>query len=80
MAAGLPVVAARSGGLAEAVPEEGLYTPGDVPALADRLRTLWGDAAAGERALARARERWAPDVIAAGLRELYGGATSPRPG
>ncbi len=76
MAAGLPVVAARAGGLAEAVPEEGLYAPGDVAALAGRLQALWGDAAAGERALARARERWAPDVIAAGLREVYA-ATSP---
>ena len=48
MAAGLPVVAARSGGLAEIVPEEGLYPPGDVAALAERLTALWGDAAAGE--------------------------------
>ncbi len=30
MAAGVPVVAARSGGLAELVPEEGLHPPGDV--------------------------------------------------
>src|SRR4051812_24356055 len=77
MAAGLPVVAARTGGLAEAVPEEGHYPPGDVAALAARLRALYGDAAAGERALARARERWAPEVVAAGLREVYA-ATSPR--
>jgi glycosyltransferase involved in cell wall biosynthesis len=76
MAAGLPVVAARAGGLAEAVPEEGLYPPGDVAALAARIQALWGDAAAGERALARARERWAPEVIAAGLRDVYA-ATSP---
>src|SRR3954465_12271227 len=34
MAAGVPVVAARSGGLAELVPDEGLYPPGDVAALA----------------------------------------------
>ena len=39
MAAGLPVVAARAGGLEEAVPPEGLYAPGDVAALADRLRS-----------------------------------------
>jgi glycosyltransferase involved in cell wall biosynthesis len=76
MAAGLPVVAARAGGLAEAVPEEGLYPPGDVAALAARIDALWADEAAGERALARARERWAPAVIAAGLREVYA-ATSP---
>jgi glycosyltransferase involved in cell wall biosynthesis len=71
MAAGLPVVAARSGGLAEAVPEEGLYPPGDVDALASRLRTLWRDAAAGERALAAARARYAPAVVAAALSDIY---------
>ena len=59
MAAGLPVVAARAGGLAEIVPDEGLYPPGDVDALAGRVRALWADAAAGERALAVARERFA---------------------
>ncbi len=61
MAAGLPTVAARSGGLVEAVPEEGLYPPGDVDALAARLTALWRDAAAGERALAAARARSAPE-------------------
>jgi glycosyltransferase involved in cell wall biosynthesis len=71
MAAGLPTVAARSGGLADAVPEEGLYTPGDIEALARRLTALYGDAEAGERALAVARERHAPAVVAATLRELY---------
>ncbi|HEY7076625.1 MAG TPA: glycosyltransferase family 4 protein, partial [Solirubrobacteraceae bacterium] len=72
MAAGLPVAAARNGGLAEAVPAEGLYEPGDVPALADRLHALWRDAAAGERALAAARERSAPGVVAAALAAIYG--------
>ena len=67
MAAGVPVVAARSGGLAELVPEEGLYPPGDVAALAARLRRLWGDAAAGERALAVVRERCAPEAVARAL-------------
>jgi glycosyltransferase involved in cell wall biosynthesis len=76
MAAGLPTVAAASGGLIEAVPEEGHYPPGDVEALADRLRSLYGDAAAGERALTRARARWAPEVIARELERVYC-ATSP---
>jgi glycosyltransferase involved in cell wall biosynthesis len=71
MAAGLPVAAARTGGLAEIVPEQGLYPPGDVPALAERVRALWADAAAGERALAVARERTAPGVVAAALRDVY---------
>ena len=71
MAAGLPVAAARSGGLADAVPPEGLYEPGDVEALAQRLQELYGNAEAGERALRRARERHAPRVIAATLRAIY---------
>jgi glycosyltransferase involved in cell wall biosynthesis len=71
MAAGLPVVAARSGGLAEVVPEEGLYPPGDVPALTERLAALWADAAAGERARQAIAARAAPDVIAGALRDLY---------
>jgi glycosyltransferase involved in cell wall biosynthesis len=71
MAAGLPVVASRAGGLAETVPEEGLYSAGDAAAAAERVRALYGDAAAGERALARARARFAPTVVAAQLRRLY---------
>ncbi|HTE58704.1 MAG TPA: glycosyltransferase family 4 protein, partial [Solirubrobacteraceae bacterium] len=73
MAAGLPVVASRAGGLAEIVPAAGLHPPGDVEAMAERIRALWRDAAAGEAALATARERTAPAVIAAALRPLYDG-------
>jgi glycosyltransferase involved in cell wall biosynthesis len=72
MAAGLPVVAAASGGLAETVPDEGLYAPGDVPAMRERVSALFGDTAAGERALAVARDRFAPPVVAAALRNVYG--------
>jgi len=71
MAAGLPVVAAAAGGLAEIVPAAGLHPPGVVPAMAERIRALWRDAAAGERALAVARERTAPAVVAAALRAAY---------
>jgi glycosyltransferase involved in cell wall biosynthesis len=71
MAAGLPVVAASTGGLAEAVPPQGLYEPGDAGRLADRLRRLWGDRQAGEAALAVARERYSPEVVAEGLRAVY---------
>jgi len=71
LAAGLPVVAARSGGLAGAVPPEGLYDPGNVDELAQRLQALYGDQAAGERSLQRAREHHAPHVIAATLRAIY---------
>jgi glycosyltransferase involved in cell wall biosynthesis len=73
MAAALPTIAARSGGLAEAVPEEGLYAPGDAHALTQRLTVLYGNAQAGDRALAAARARSAPEVIAAQLTALYDG-------
>jgi glycosyltransferase involved in cell wall biosynthesis len=73
MAAGLPVVAARAGGLAEVVPEAGLHPPGDVPALAGRLRALWGDERAGDAALAAVRERTSPPVVARALRAVYDG-------
>ena len=72
MAAGLPVVAARSGGLAELVPAEGLYPAGDIAALADRLSALWADEAAGTRALSAAAARSAPAVVAAELARIYG--------
>ena len=72
MAAGLPVVASSAGGLAEVVPEAGLHPPGDVAAMAARIGALWGDEAAGEAALAVARERTAPAVVAAALRDVYG--------
>jgi glycosyltransferase involved in cell wall biosynthesis len=71
MAMGVPVVAARSGGLAELVPEEGLYPPGDVHALSARLRRLWGDEAAGDRALAVVRARCAPQTVARALARVY---------
>ena len=77
MAAALPTVAAASGGLTEAVPAEGLYPPGDIDALSDRLKALWRSAEAGERALASARERSAPEVIADQLRAVYGATSAP---
>jgi len=78
MAAGLPTVAAAAGGLPEAVPEEGLYPPGDVGALAARLQALHRNAAAGERALAAVRERAAPQAVARRLEVAYR-ATSEAP-
>jgi glycosyltransferase involved in cell wall biosynthesis len=74
MAAGLPVVATRSGGLAEVVPEEGLAPVGDVAGLAGRLCALAGDAEAGERALARVRELCAPERVAERLAAIYDGS------
>ncbi|MBE2317394.1 glycosyltransferase family 4 protein [Solirubrobacter sp. CPCC 204708] len=77
MAAAVPTVAAASGGLKEAVPEEGLYPAGDVAALADRLQALWQDQAAGERALAGAKARSAPAFVAEQLRSVYGATSTP---
>jgi glycosyltransferase involved in cell wall biosynthesis len=76
MAAGLPVVATAAGGLVDAVPAESLAPPGDIAALADRLTALFKNVAAGDHALARARERHAPSVIAAQLRAVYDGRTA----
>jgi glycosyltransferase involved in cell wall biosynthesis len=76
MAAGLPVVAAGAGGLAEVVPAEGLYPPGDVAALAERVVSLWRAADAGDRALAAARALTAPAVVGAALRSVYDGRTA----
>ena len=73
MAAGLPVVASRAGGLAELVPEPGLHPPRDVAAMADRIRALWGDEQLGNTALAAATSRSAPEVVAARLRTVYAG-------
>jgi glycosyltransferase involved in cell wall biosynthesis len=59
MAAGVPVVAARAGGLPELVGEDACVPRGDAVALADRVRALADDPAArqaaGEAALERAR-------------------------
>jgi glycosyltransferase involved in cell wall biosynthesis len=73
MAAGLPTVASRTGGLVGFVPDSELVPPGDEAALAERVAARFGDAAAGDRALAAVRERTAPEVVAGALREVYDG-------
>ncbi len=72
MAAGLPVAGSRVGALPELVDEAGLVPPGDPGALAAAVGRLGGDAAAGERALRRARELVAPEVVAPRLAAIYG--------
>lgn len=74
MAAGLPVVASRMGGLIGFVPDSELAPAGDAAALAELVAARFGDNQAGERALAAARERTAPEAVAAQLREVYGPA------
>jgi glycosyltransferase involved in cell wall biosynthesis len=61
MAAGVPVVASRLGGLPELVGEERCIPPNDPEALAGRLSELWAEPerrrAEGDALLQRARER-----------------------
>ncbi len=64
MAHGLPVLASRAGALPETAPVARLVPPGDIPALAEALRALLGDAplrrrmGAASHAFARARPGW----------------------
>jgi glycosyltransferase involved in cell wall biosynthesis len=77
MAAGLPVVAAAAGGPLEIVDDgvDGfLFPPGDVTALAERLRLLAGDATLRDRVGVAARKTAAayhPERVAARLTEVY---------
>ncbi|MEO9176618.1 MAG: glycosyltransferase family 4 protein, partial [Gaiellales bacterium] len=71
MASGLPVAASRVGALPELVCPEGLVEPGDPASLAAAIARLRGDRAAGERALARARELVAADAVAPRLGAVY---------
>jgi glycosyltransferase involved in cell wall biosynthesis len=80
MAAGVPVVATRLGGLPELIGEERCVPMNDPAALAERLRALWADAelrrAEGNLLLTRARERHSEERYSAGLLALYERVTS----
>jgi glycosyltransferase involved in cell wall biosynthesis len=76
MAAGLPVVASRIGALPELVPEEWLVAPDDPPAMAAAVGRLRRDEGAGERAIARAQQIAAPEVVAPALAAVYDAVTS----
>jgi glycosyltransferase involved in cell wall biosynthesis len=78
MAAGKPVVATDTGGVADMLDVPGaagrLVRPGDVAGLAARLRELFADpdpARTGHLLAARARERFAPEVSARRHLQLY---------
>jgi glycosyltransferase involved in cell wall biosynthesis len=73
MAAALPVAASRIGALPELVGAEGLAEPGDAADLAGAIERVRRDAGAGARMRERARAICAPEVVAQGLREVYGG-------
>ncbi|MFL6246940.1 MAG: glycosyltransferase family 4 protein [Thermoanaerobaculia bacterium] len=74
MAAGLPVVASRVGGIPEIV-EDGvtgrLVPPGDAQQLAAAIREVMGNAAMGETAQRIARERFSTEAWIARLMRVY---------
>ena len=78
MAAGVPVVASRIGGIPEQVIDgrEGLLVPpGDVDALAAAMARLWTEpelaTAMGARARQTVRERFSPSAHVSGLVDIY---------
>jgi glycosyltransferase involved in cell wall biosynthesis len=75
MAAGVPVVAARSGALPEVAGEAACVPRGDALAMATRMDELWDDPQArvdeGEAALARAREGFGEERYVRSLLSLY---------
>ncbi|WP_447007508.1 glycosyltransferase family 4 protein [Saccharothrix isguenensis] len=86
MAAGKPVVATDTGGVADMLggPDDAvaLAAPGDVDQLAERLRELFADpdpAHIGKRLAERARERFAPHVSARRHLALYRELTGREP-
>lgn len=82
MAAGLPLLVSERGGLPELTDEDLTVPPGDAEALAYSMSELMHDpagrAAAGERALARARAHYSETAFAARLADLYGEALAAR--
>ena len=75
MAAGVPVVATRMGGLPELIGAERCVPANDLDALAERVASLWQNpgrrAAEGEALLARARENHSEERYTAALLDLY---------
>lgn len=81
MAAGVPVLAARMGGLPELVGPERCVGANDPDALAERLRTLWDDpdlrSADGDALIARARARHSEGRYLNDLLDLYERVSAP---
>jgi glycosyltransferase involved in cell wall biosynthesis len=77
MAAGVPVIASRSGSLPEIVGEERCVRRGDPHALAAAMRTLHDDPerrqAEGDALIARVAERFGEERYVRGLRAIYAG-------
>ena len=71
LAAGLPVVAARAGALADLDGDVTLVAPGDVAAMAGAARAAAADPSRRALAVQAARRRAAPAVVAPRLAALY---------
>lgn len=82
LAAGLPLVVTSRGGLPELTDQDLVVPPGDASALAAAMRRLQDDpaarAAAGTRALERARERYSEAAFVPRLAALYDEAVTVR--
>jgi glycosyltransferase involved in cell wall biosynthesis len=74
MAAGLPVVASRVGGVPELVDEGGLVPADDAGVLAAAIERRWGDEVAATEGLKRVRALCEPAAVAAKLEQVYAGA------
>ena len=78
MAAGVPVIASRLGGLPELIEPSRCVPPGDAEALARRLRALWDNPelrrSEGEALRARAAERHSEAAYVERLLAIYAGA------
>ncbi|HEX6712831.1 MAG TPA: glycosyltransferase family 4 protein [Thermoleophilaceae bacterium] len=83
MAAGVPVVAARSGALPEIAGDDACVPRGDALATGARMRELWSDPARrvdeGDAGIARARERFSEERYVRGLLALYASVLSAQP-
>jgi glycosyltransferase involved in cell wall biosynthesis len=82
LASGLPLLASDRGGLPELTDPELVTPAGDAAALAATMQRLFADraarAAAGERALVRARESFSEAAYVERLSELYSQASEAR--
>ncbi len=76
MAAGIPVVASGLGALRELEGDATLVPTGDAGALARALLSARADSGAPAAALAAARRRCAPEVVAPRLAEIYAVASA----
>lgn len=82
LAAGLPLVTSERGGLPEQTEPDLVTRTGDAKSLAAKMAELFADRelrqAAGERALARARERFSQPAVAPQLARVYDEAVAAR--